>query len=179
MPRPTRWPAAGACALSANIHADPSYFSPRNLISAASPFTSKVVRKGRDSSAIRSKMQPACSPVASAGKRGRNRLHSLSLEFDGGENAFSGDQFLNGLDSRRRIKNEITQIIEDRSVVIDLCTVEERRPVHHYDIRAGITPCMCRSVEPVRWHSGNDGLSHITGFLTSQENSEAGILTRD
>src|ERR1700736_2856024 len=65
-----------------------------------------------------------------------NRLQILALEVDIGDHAFPVDGFVEQCVYRRRLKNEITQIEKNRPAAINLDTVQERRTMHHDNIRA-------------------------------------------
>jgi len=67
-----------------------------------------------------------------------NGLQIPSLEVDIGDRALPDNRFVEQYIRRGRLKNEITQVVKDRPVAINLDSMQERRPMHHDDVRACI-----------------------------------------
>src|SRR5258708_760436 len=82
-----------------------------------------------------------------------NRLQFLSLELNRRDDAFPYDRFQELCRfCQWQIKYEITQIVEDRPVVINFHTLHDRRAMHHYDVRACIYFCVRPFLDPIRRH---------------------------
>ena len=81
-----------------------------------------------------------------------NRLQGLSLEFDVGDDTLPNDRLVQQDVCRRRLKDEIPQIIEDRPAAIDLDTVQQRRAITMISAPASTSAC-------VHFFSHSGGLS--------------------
>src|SRR5262249_9050294 len=71
-----------------------------------------------------------------------NGFQRSSLEIDIGDDAFPSGRFPDICQCR--LEDKITQVKKDRPATINLYAMEERRPVHHDDIRT----CVYLSVRP-------------------------------
>ena len=76
-------------------------------------------------------------------------LRALTLKFDVGDRALPIHRFVDIRQRRRQIVNEVTQIVEDGPAAINLHTVQQRRAVHHYDVRTRVDLRVSPFLEPV------------------------------
>src|ERR1700730_16445512 len=81
----------------------------------------------------------------------RDRLKVFSLERDMRDSAFPVDRFVELYVRGWHVKNKVSQIVKDRPPLIDFHAMQQRRAMHHDDVRACIDLFVGPFLEPIRW----------------------------